>query len=87
MLRKEGWIGEKTIFASNETQILELVDTPGRMKPSNCGHMISRGQEAYPISLEQSRLVKMIVFWFCDFMSNLHEMTLEWLQNGCPNKI
>ena len=25
------------------TQILELVDTPGTMKPSNFGHMISRG--------------------------------------------
>ena len=32
------------------------------MKPSNFGHMISRGQEAYPVSRKQSRLVKMIVF-------------------------
>ena len=31
------------------------------MKPSNFGHMISRGKEAYPVSLKQSRLVKMIV--------------------------
>ena len=31
------------------------------MKPSNFGHIISRGQEAYPVSLKQSRLVKMIV--------------------------
>ena len=32
------------------------------MKPSNFGHMISHGQEAYPVSLKQSRLVKMVVF-------------------------
>ena len=30
------------------------------IKPSNFGHMISRGQEAFPLSLKQSRLVKMI---------------------------
>ena len=40
-------------FASNKTQVLELVDTPGCMKPSNFGHMISHGQGAYPISLKQ----------------------------------
>ena len=43
-------------------QVIELVDTPGCMKPSNFGHMISRGKEAYPVSLKQSRLVKVIVF-------------------------
>ena len=37
-------------FTSNKTQILELVDTPGRRKPSNFGYMIC-AQEAYPISL------------------------------------
>ena len=47
-------------FASNKTQILELVDTPCRMKPSNLGHMTSRGKEAYLVSPKQSRLVKMI---------------------------
>ena len=46
--------------ASKKTQTLELVDTPGSIKPSNFGHMISHGQEAYPVSLKQSRLVKMI---------------------------
>ena len=45
-------IGEVTSFASNKTQILELVVTPCSMKPS----------EAYPVSLKQSRLVKMLVF-------------------------
>ena len=39
-------MGEVTSFASNKTEILELVDTPGSMKLSNFGHMISRGQEA-----------------------------------------
>ena len=47
--------------ANNKTQILELVDTPGRMKPSNFGHMISRGQKASPASLKQSRFVKVTV--------------------------
>ena len=42
-------------------QILELVDTPYHMKPSNFGHMISHGQEAYPVSLKQSKLLKMTV--------------------------
>ena len=36
-------------FASNKTQILEVVDTPGHRKPSNFGQMISCGQEAYPV--------------------------------------
>ena len=54
-------------FASNKTQILELVDTPGRRKLSNFGHMISCGQEAYPINLKESRLLKMIVMYlFCN---------------------
>ena len=44
-------MSEVTSFASNKTQILELVDIPGRMKPSNFGHMISRGQGAYSVSL------------------------------------
>ena len=48
-------------FPSSKTQILEVVDTLDHMKPSNFGHMISCGQEAYPISLRQSRLIKMIV--------------------------
>ena len=48
----------KNDFASNKTQILELVDTPGRIKPSTFGHMISGGQEAYPISLKQSTISK-----------------------------
>ena len=37
---------------------LELVDTPGCMKSSNFGHVIQPSQEANPISLKQSRLVK-----------------------------
>ena len=49
IFRKEG---ELTSFASNKIQILELVCTPGHKKPSNCGHMISHGQEAYPVGLE-----------------------------------
>ena len=43
-------IGEVMSFASKKTKILELVDTLGRMKPSNFGHMIS---------LKQRRLVKL----------------------------
>ena len=39
-------------FANIKTQTLELVDTLGGMKPSNFRHMISRGQEAFPISLK-----------------------------------
>ena len=31
------------------------------MKLTNFGHVISHGQEAYPISLRHSKLVKMIV--------------------------
>ena len=37
-------MGEVTSFGSNKTQILELVDTPSHIKPSNFGHMISHGQ-------------------------------------------
>ena len=44
-------------FASNKTQILELVDTPSRLKPSNFGHMISRGQGVHPISLKQAKMM------------------------------
>ena len=51
---------KKTIFASNKTQILKLVDTPGRMKPSNFGHMISQGQEAYPVSLMSQSIPTLI---------------------------
>ena len=57
ILSKEGWMGEITSFASNKTQISELVGTPGRIIPPNFGHMISHGQEAYPVSLKQSRLI------------------------------
>ena len=31
------------------------------MEPSNFSHVISGGQEAYPVSLRQRRLVKMVV--------------------------
>ena len=50
-----------TSFASNKTHVLELVDTPGHRKPSHFGHMISRSQESYPVSLKKSRLLKMRV--------------------------
>ena len=62
IFRKEGRIGEVMNFTSNKTQILELVNTPGRRKPSNFSHIISCGQEAYPISFKQSRLLKMTVY-------------------------
>ena len=48
-------------FAYDKTQNLELIDTPC-MKPSKFGHMISNGKDAYPVSLKQSRLVKVIVY-------------------------
>ena len=48
IFRKEGREGEVTSFASNKTQTLELADNPGRRKPSNFGHMISRGQDPTP---------------------------------------
>ena len=61
-IQKEGvGIHEVKCLASDKTQILELVDTPGHMKPSNLGHMISHGQEAYLVSLKRRRLVKIIV--------------------------
>ena len=61
-LQQGGVNGEVTSFASNKAQVLELVETPCLMKPSNFSHMISHGQEAYPVSLKRSRLEKMIVF-------------------------
>ena len=61
IFRTEGLTGEVTSFASSGTRILELDDTPGCIKPPNLGHMISRGQEVYPISLKQRTLVKMII--------------------------
>ena len=72
-------------FASNKTQILELVGTPGLMKPSNFGHMISHGQEAYPVSLKQSRLVKMIVPLPSKPTTPVNVITLEQDLTGYPD--
>ena len=61
-------MGEATSFSSYKTQ---LVDTPVHIKLSNFGHMISRVEEAYPVSLKRKRLVKIIAFEekavFCSF--------------------
>ena len=39
---------------TNFASILELVDTPGRMKLSNFGHMMLRGQEARKSHTQQT---------------------------------